>query len=112
MNRAKRLAAQLQDPLSPANDRLTGALGAQASQTALEHEMRREMASALGRANDRVKAALEALEAAGQDVDATTFNELRQAALDARLDLQIQREAMGIRMNDRLDLIYPVPPKR
>ncbi|MCK6552444.1 hypothetical protein L6R52_41835 [Myxococcota bacterium] len=104
-------------------ERLASRVSVEEQQTALEHEVMREMAEALGRADHRARQAIERVEAAGRALDAAAddvsraklleaYEALRRAALDARLDLQIQREAIGIRRNDRLELIYPVPPKR
>ncbi len=89
----------------------------------IEKEIVAEMANALGRSQDKVKAALARLEEAGRAVDAASdgpardarvarFNELRAVALRLRRDLLIHREAIGFRRNDHLEREYPVPPKR
>jgi hypothetical protein len=108
---------------SPYLDRLRARLDLRLAFESLEKEIAHEMASALGRAGERVDHALLRLEIAGRQVDAARtdaerrraverFNELRQEALKARHDLQIHREAIGIRRNRILEQIYPIPPKR
>jgi hypothetical protein len=63
------------------------------------------------------------LELAGRDLDAVTddteraacaarFDALRTQALQARQELLIHREAVGIRRNDILETLYPIPPRR
>ena len=82
-----------------------------------------EMAQALGRTEDKLNYALLRLELAARAIDAAPdelvrydrvkeFNALRQEALDARRNLQIHREAIGIRRNRMLDDLYPIPPRR
>ena len=94
---------------------------AQAQET-LEAEIVREMAAALGRAEDKVNAALLRLEVAGaalagaadpdaRRVWAREFNVRRDHALLARWELLIQRESVGLRRNDVLDELYPIPPR-
>ncbi|MBI4816628.1 MAG: hypothetical protein HY791_10235 [Deltaproteobacteria bacterium] len=85
----------------------------------VEAELRGEMASSLGRAGARVDAVLLELELlaravqtkAGEDRSAAILrhNERRQEALEARRDLIVQREALGIRDNSGVVDHYPVP---
>ena len=106
---------------SPYLDRLRGRVDASQAQHSLEQEIIREMAAALGRAEDKVNAALLRLELAGRalaeavDRDARreralAFNAERARALHARWELTIQRESVGLRRNDVLERLYPIPP--
>lgn len=108
---------------SPYLERLRSRLGVGRAFETLEKEIAREMASALGRAGERVDQALLRLEIADLEIAAARdgaerrrrverFNQLRREALRARHDLQIQREAIGIRRNRILEQVYPIPPRR
>lgn len=88
----------------------------------LEHEILHEMACALGRAEEKVNLALLRLERARLELEtaasakeraerARTFNSLRDAAFQARYELHVHREAVGIRRNECLEQLYPVPPR-
>lgn len=89
----------------------------------LERELAAEKAAALGRAGERLEAALrEAAELArrleiGGDPgeQAALLEAYRQArgrASQARLALVIQREAIGLRQHRILDQLFPEPPPR
>jgi len=89
-------------------------------QEELEREIMREIAAALGRSAEKVEAALARLEAGRCAIDAATdedarqravdaFEDLRAAALRARHDLLIHREAVGFRRNGMLEAMYPIP---
>jgi len=91
------------------------------AQEELEREIVREIAAALGRSAEKVERALGRLETGRRAVDAApdgeeraraiaAFEELRAAAISARHDLLIHREAVGIRRNDALETLYPIPP--
>jgi hypothetical protein len=91
-------------------------------QESLEKEIIREMAAALGRAEDKLDAALLRLELAGRACAAATgpddrrrrameFNARRREALEARWELAIQREAVGLRRNEVVEGLYPIPPR-
>jgi hypothetical protein len=80
------------------------------------------IAAALGRAEDKVNAALLRLELAQRRLaDAlhgperrrlvADFNALRDEALHARWELLVHREAVGFRRNGILDELYPVPDR-
>ncbi len=107
-----RLAARL----STTNLRVAAGLGS------IEREIVEEMAYALGRAEDKVNAALLELDVAARAVDTADdearhaavaeFNALREAAITARWELLIHRESLGFRQNDMLPTYYPIPPKR
>jgi hypothetical protein len=107
---------------SPYLDRLRARHDVAAAQEELEKEIIHEMAQALGRAGEKVDVALLRLDLAGKALAAATddgerarladaFNALRDAALTARHELRIHREAVGIRRNDALDREYPIPPR-
>ena len=107
---------------SPYLDRLRARHDVAAAQEQLEKEIIREMAEALGRTGEKVDVALLRLALAGKEVAAATdsgqrarlvahFNALRAAAITARHELRIHREAIGIRRNDVLDREYPIPPR-
>jgi len=108
---------------SPYLDRLRARLDPAEAIAQLETEIVQEMAQALGRTAARLDYALLRLELAAREIDAATddlartahvraFNALRVEALDARRNLLIHREAVGIRRNKLLDELYPIPPKR
>lgn len=90
----------------------------------LERELTQEIALSLGRAAAHVEFALLELEVMGRDLDAMApddpkrpalveaFNKGRKVAEDRRLDLLIQREAIGITQNAILETMYPIPPRR
>ncbi|HEY8516727.1 MAG TPA: hypothetical protein VIS07_14560 [Candidatus Binatia bacterium] len=120
-----RLVRELKDAgyESPYLDRLRARLDPAEAFVQLEKEIVREMASALGRTEDKLNYALLRLELARRAVDEATdereraarireFNALREEALQARHWLQIHREAIGIRRNKVLLEMYPIPPKR
>jgi hypothetical protein len=82
------------------------------------------MASALGRAEDKVNVALVELEVQGKSIDAMTiddaarpralarFDAIRTQAMCALWELRVRREALGFRRNEKLAELYPIPPKR
>jgi len=105
---------------SPYLDRLRARVDPAQAQDTLEQEIIREMASALGRAEDKLNAALLRLELAGRALAAAVdtgerrrcavaFNAERTRALRARWELVIQREAVGLLRNDVVDQFYPIP---
>ena len=106
---------------SPYLDRLRSRVDVETAQEQLEKEIVREMALALGRSGEKVDVALLRLELAAKDVAAAAdgeravlverFNALRDDALKARHELRIHREAVGIRRNEGLDAMYPIPPR-
>ena len=108
---------------SPYLDRLRARLDPAEAIARLETEIVQEMAQALGRTEDKLNHALLRLELAGRKVDAApdastraarvlASNLLRAEAIEARRDLVIHREAIGIRRNRILEEIYPIPPRR
>ena len=89
----------------------------------LEKEIAGEKAAALGRAGERLEAALERVRALGRLLDAAHTEGARQRlgeeydaacreAEQARLMLLIQREAVGLRQHRVVDQQFPVPPRR
>jgi hypothetical protein len=108
---------------SPYLDRLRSRLDVAEAQRTLEAEIVREMAAALGRAEDKVNAALLRLELAGEALAAARslddrragvreWNARRDDALRARWELVIQRESVGLVRNDVLDSLYPIPARK
>jgi hypothetical protein len=86
----------------------------------IEGEIAREKAAALGRAGERLDAALATLEALAREAEAATDDarrrEIRAAyrlaraqARVARLHLVIQREALGLRTHRLVDQQFPEP---
>jgi len=89
----------------------------------LEREIVHEKAAALGRAGERLEAALAAARALGHTLDAEREPARREALLHeyeaarrqvaaARLMLVIQREAIGLRHHRDVDRQFPEPPRR
>jgi hypothetical protein len=87
----------------------------------IEKEIVAEKAAALGRAGERLEAALhEVREAAarlasrGRDADrgalTTAYEQARRRAQAARTALLIQREALGLRHHRVVDQVFPEPP--
>jgi hypothetical protein len=97
---------------------------------AVEEELKKECASALGRAEDKVIAALRLLDELGKAVDEAealprddrwaarvdgrveAFNRQRRDADRYLWELRIQREAIGVRRHEILARAYPLPPPR
>jgi hypothetical protein len=86
----------------------------------IDSEIANEKAAALGRAGERLEQALvDARDAAQRVLEATDdqraartehYAVLRRRALDARLALLIQREALGLRRHATVDQQFPEPP--
>jgi hypothetical protein len=87
----------------------------------IQAEIAGEKAAALGRAGERLEAAMREVAGWAQRVRAATapaqraelataYEEARARALDARLTLLIQREALGLRRHAVVDQQYPEPP--
>jgi hypothetical protein len=87
----------------------------------IQAEIAGEKAAALGRAGERLEAAMREVAAWAQRVrDATAsaeraglapaYEQARARALEARLALLIQREALGMRRHAVVDQQYPEPP--
>jgi len=86
-------------------------------------EITQEKAAALGRAGERLEAALAHVVELGERLDATVdvaeqerlldeYESARARALQARLALLIQREALGLRHHRIVDQQFPEPPRR
>jgi hypothetical protein len=114
---------------SPYLDRLRERLPAHVGSNDLAAEILREMASSLGRSEDKVNAALLELEVLGLAIDelvaagetrnhaeirarVAAFNEGRARAEQALWELRVHREALGFVRNDDLAALYPIPPRR
>jgi hypothetical protein len=117
---------------SPYLDRLRRRMDVDQAQDDLECEVRREMAAALGRAEDKVNLALLELQVLEQEIEALreregmlhplpgrrlaavvdAFNRQRERARRSLWELVIHREALGFRRNELLHEFYPIPPKK
>jgi len=86
-----------------------------------EQEIRAEKAATLGRAGERLEAALVAVAEIRRALDAAAdpgartrlhdeYDVARRRALDARRILIIQREAIGLRNHRLVDQQFPDPP--
>jgi hypothetical protein len=88
----------------------------------VEREIAREKAAALGRAGERLQAALdearallarlEAAPPAEREACLAAYRQARERAAQARLMLIIQREAVGLRQHRIVDQQFPEPPRR
>ena len=89
----------------------------------LEKEIAGEKAAALGRAGERLEAALQRAAALGRALDTAADAAARERltaeydaacreAEQARLSLLIQREAVGLRQHRVVDQQFPPPPRR
>jgi hypothetical protein len=89
----------------------------------IKEEIVREKAAALGRAGERLEAALAEVAAAGRAWHAAVhaaerarlggeYDRAWRAADAARLALLIQREAVGLRDQRVVDQQFPRPPRR
>jgi hypothetical protein len=87
----------------------------------VQAEIAGEKAAALGRAGERLEAAMRDVTACAQQIreagDATTgaglgeaYEQARARALQARVVLLIQREALGLRRHTLVDQQFPEPP--
>ena len=87
----------------------------------IEEEIRAEKAATLGRAGERLEAALAEIHRLRHALDETPasprrrhlldeYREARARALDARHTLLIQREAIGLRNHRTVDHHFPEPP--
>jgi hypothetical protein len=89
----------------------------------LDKEIVQEKAAALGRAGERLEAALASARATGEALDAERdptqraalpreYEVARRRVASARLMLVIQREAIGLRHHRDVDRQFPEPPRR
>ena len=87
----------------------------------VKEEILREKAAALGRAGERVEAALAEATRLGEALDRATearprarlareYERARAHARSVRLDLVIQREALGLRHHAVVEQQFPLPP--
>ena len=118
----KRLVEELKDQgyESVYLDRLRASLDVAQQHAILEKEIVQEMAYALGKSAAKVNHALLELELLQERLRADPTPEERDALLEAfadkreeavrlRRDLLIHREALGIRRNQVLEQLYPIP---
>lgn len=87
----------------------------------LQQEVVKEKAAALGRAGERLEAALDEARALAVDSEADPerraarlceYEAARRRAATARMMLLIQREAIGLRHHRVVDQQFPEPPRR
>ena len=103
-------------------DRLRGRLDVAQAQASLEKEIIAEMASALGRAEDKLNVALLRLEIATRELAGAepsdrdrcfaAYDARHHEATTARWEFVIHREAIGIWRNELIEQLYPIPPRR
>ena len=95
----------------------------QDSHRRINAEIAQEKAAALGRAGERLEAALAHVTALGRQLDAAPgpdeharllgeYESARRRAIHARLALVIQREALGLRHHRIVEQKFPEPPRR
>jgi serine/threonine protein phosphatase PrpC len=96
---------------------------AQETHRRINEEIAKEKAAALGRAGERLEAALAHVAAVGRRLDAAPagdaearllgeYEAARVRAHHARMALLIQREALGLRQHRIVDQQFPEPPRR
>ena len=119
----KRLVEELKDQgyESIYLDRLRANLDTEQQHAILEKEIVQEMAYALGRSAAKVDHALLELELLSRELARapesrraeliSAFLARREEAIRLRRDLLIHREAVGIRRNEILERMYPIPPR-
>jgi hypothetical protein len=128
-----KLVAELKDSghQSEYLDRLRERVPAYQARNDIQLEIVQEMASALGRAEDKVNLALLKVELEGDALDLLlakhhrdqtwelqmrtcidAFNRLRDEAVTALWELTVHREAIGFRRDHRIHEHYPIPPRR
>lgn len=93
-----------------------------AAGAALEAELNKERAAALGRSAQKLEASLEECRALANAVRAASpharpelvrrYDEAWKHAETQRWNLCVQREAIGLRRHDDVDAMYPRPPRR
>ncbi len=108
---------------SPYLERLERRVDVEVATEELEKEIVQEMATALGHAGGKVDYALLRLDVIAQAIEVGTspperracigqWNALRAEAIEARYQLRIHREAVGIRQNHVLEAMYPIPSRK
>jgi hypothetical protein len=89
----------------------------------LQREILEEMGHALQRAEDKLNFALLEVELAADELDSNRelsrerdllrhHEEKRAAAMRARWEFMVHREAIGMIKHDVLEALYPIPPRR
>lgn len=108
-------------PAARTENRVSGATRRRESLQRVQAEIAGEKAASLGRAGERLEAAMRevtewarrvraAPDAAARSAMAPAYEEARARALEARLTLLIQREAVGLRRHAVVDQQFPEPP--
>ena len=88
-----------------------------AKEQALEHELNKERAGALGRAGRKLEAAVAAVRQAEAQLDDSDeawerYLAAYRAAVQAQWEMRVHREAVGLRDHRGLYATWPLPPKR
>ena len=106
----------------PGDASLRERLPARGNLAALEHEIASEIAHSLGRAGNKLEAALQQAQSTLRTLQSTPPNTPERRLLSTRFreertlaqrrlrDLMIQREALGFRRHHDLLQRYPIPP--
>lgn len=112
------------EPVLRINERLAALkLGREGALGQIQAELLRERALSHTRAVEKVDRALLAMVEAGNALDTAPsesarapllarYDEARAAALQARWELEVHREAMGHHSPSDIDRDYPIPPRR
>lgn len=109
-SRVEELADEIKDePRRSDLDNVRVIIDPRQSHAALQSEIMREMAGALGRAERRVTDAIAALHELPVGTEA--WESQRQVALRLRRDLSIHREALRFPRDPRFEEDYPIPPR-
>lgn len=109
-SRVQELADEIKDePRRSDLDNVRVIVDPRQSHAALQSEIMREMAGALGRAERRVTSAIEALHKLPYGTEA--WESQRQLALRVRRDLSIHREALRFPHDPRFNDDFPIPER-
>ena len=101
---------RLRDRIAETIDKLRG--GQEAALARLQQELLGEMASSLGRAEERLLVAYLELDLLAKSAEVTGFNAKRKQVLQLRWEYVVTREAVGHRRHTDVDALYPIPPVR
>ena len=101
---------RLRDRIAETIDTLRG--GQEAALARFQQEILGEMASSLGRAEERLLVGYLELDLLAKSPGAADFNAKRKQVLQLRWEYIGTREAVGHRRHADVDALYPVPPMR
>jgi hypothetical protein len=100
---------RLRERIAETIDKLRG--GQEAALAKFQQELLGEMASSLGRAEERLLVAYLELDLLAKS-PAADFNAKRKQVLQLRWEYIVTREAVGHRRHTDVDALYPIPPLR